>query len=498
MNLLFLYYIFYFTTIFILVHQNRNFFNHLVIYCKSMADLDFFFNPESIAVLGASSKPGKIGYAVLKSIIDAGYEHEIYPINISAEKILGLKTCKSILDVPGKVDLAVYTLPAKYAPQTLEECGKKGVRGIVIISGGFKELDGKGAKLEMQTLENAKKHNIRIIGPNCVGILNVQAKFDTFFQPRYAMSRPKSGKIGVLTQSGTFGLSILECFTEEDLGVSKFVSYGNKADVDELDMLRYLEKDEETKIIVLYVEGLSNGKEFMKLAKDIGKRKPLVMLKAGRTSAGVKAAKSHTGSLSGDHAMFSGAMRQCGVVLVEDIDEMVDVVKILSMQSLPKGKGVAMVTNGVGPCVIATDEIEITDNLNLSILDDKSIKKLKGTLPDFCIFSNPLDITGSATAEWYKHSLDVLKEDKNVHIIMPFFVFQDAPLSETIEELHAIMKEIKDSGKTMVCVSTGGEFTKKQVMKLQKNGTPCFPTPKRAVKALGKVVWYADYLRRAF
>ena len=463
-----------------------------------MADLDFFFNPESIAVLGASSKPGKIGYAVLKSIIDAGYEHEIYPINISAEEILGLKTYKSILDVPDKVDLAVYTLPAEYAPQTVEECDKKGVRGIIIISGGFKELDGEGAKLEMQTLENAKKHNIRIIGPNCVGILNVKAKFDTFFQPRYAMSRPKSGNIGVLTQSGTFGLSILECFSEENLGVAKFVSYGNKADVDELDMLRYLEKDEEIKIIALYVEGLSNGKEFMKLAKDIGKSKPLVMLKAGRTSAGAKAAKSHTGSLSGDDAVFSGAMRQCGVILVDDIDEMVDVVKILSMQSLPKGNSVAMITNGVGPCIIATDEIEVTNNLKLSILSDKSIKKLKDTLPDFCIFSNPLDITGSATAEWYKHSLDILKKDENVHIFMPFFVFQDAPLSETVEELHAIMKEIKDSGKTMVCVATGGEFTKKQVMRLQKNSIPCFPTPKRAVKALSKVVWYADYLRRVF
>ena len=279
-----------------------------------MADLDFFFNPDSISVLGASSKPGKIGYAVLKSIIDAGYEHEIYPINISAEEILGLKTYKSILDVPGKVDLAVYTLPAKHAPQTVDECGKKGVRGIIIISGGFRELDGDGTKLERQTLENAKKHNIRIIGPNCVGILNVKAKFDTFFQPRYAMSRPKSGNIGVLTQSGTFGLSILECFTEEKLGVSKFVSYGNKADVDELDMLRYLEKDEETKIIVLYVEGLRNGKEFMRLAKNIGKSKPLVMLKAGRTFAGAKAAKSHTGSLSGDHAVFSGAMRQAEAV----------------------------------------------------------------------------------------------------------------------------------------------------------------------------------------
>lgn len=459
-----------------------------------MSNLDFFFNPKSIAVLGASSKLGKIGYAVLKSIIDAGYEHPIYPINIHDHEVLDLKTYKSILDVPGKVDLAVYALPAKFAPQTVKDCGKKGVKGIVIISGGFKELDGEGAELETKTTKNAKKNNIRIIGPNCVGILNPKSKVDTFFQPRYAMSRPKSGNISVLTQSGTFGLSILECFAEENLGVSKFVSYGNKADVDELGMLRYLEHDSETKIITLYVEGLTNGRLFMKLAKNIGRNKPLVMLKAGRTSRGAKAAKSHTGSLAGNDAVFVGGMRQCGVVLVEDIDEMVDVTKILSMQPLPKGNRVAMITNGVGPCVVATDGIEITRNLEIAILGEESIKKLKESLPDFCVFSNPLDITGSATAEWFKHSLDILKDDKNVQILMPFFVFQDAPLSETVEELHKVMKEINDSGKTMICVATGGEFTKKQVVRLQSNGIPCIPTPKRAVKALSKVVWYADYL----
>jgi 3-hydroxypropionyl-CoA synthetase (ADP-forming) len=460
-----------------------------------MADLDFFFKPKSIAVLGASSKPGKIGYEVLKSIIDAGYEHEIYPINKSVQEILGLKTYKSILDVPGEADLGVYALPAKLAPQTIDECGKKGVKGVIIISGGFKELGGEGTKLEKLTVENAKKHNIRIIGPNCVGILSLNSKFDTFFQPRYAMTRPKSGNISVLTQSGTFGLSILECFAEENLGVAKFVSYGNKADVDELDMLRYLENDPETEIIVLYVEGLSNGKKFMEFAKKLCRRKPIVMLKAGRTAKGARAAESHTGSLSGNDAVFRGAMRQCGVVLVEEIDEMMDVVKILSMQPLPKGNHIAMITNGVGPCVVATDEIEDSRNLGLAVLSEKRINLLKESLPEFCVFSNPLDITGSATADWYKHSLDVLKEEENIHILMLFFVFQDGPLAQTIEELHGIMKEIIGSEKTLVCVATGGEFTKKQTARLQNGGIPCISISKRAVKALSKVVWYADYLR---
>ncbi len=461
-----------------------------------MVDLDFFFRPKSIAVLGASSKAGKIGYEVLKNIIDAGYEYEIYPINRSADEILGKNAFKSILDVPSNVDLAVYALPAKYAPQTVLECGKKQVKGIVIISGGFKELKGEGIELERQTLENARKNNIRIIGPNCVGVLSPKGNFDTFFQPRYAMMRPKPGNISVLTQSGTFGLSILEWLAEEDLGVAKFVSYGNKADVDEIDMLRYLENDPETEIIALYVEGLKYGRHFAELAKKISKTKPIIMLKAGRTAKGAKAAHSHTGSIAGNDAVFFGAMKQSGVIVVPEIDEMLDIIRLLVLQPKPKGNRVAMVTNGVGPCVIAVDEIEMTKYLSLAEFKEESIEKLKSQLPDYCVFSNPLDLTGSAQASWYGHSLQIIKADENVDIIMPFFVFQDAPLSESIEELHEIMKKINDKEKTLVCIATGGEFTKIQIKRLRENGIPSVFPAKRAIEALNKVIWYSNYLEK--
>lgn len=461
-----------------------------------MTDLDFFFKPGSIAILGASSTPGKIGYEVVKNIVDSGYEGNIFPINIKDGEILGLKTYKSIIDAPKGIDLAVYALPAKSAPHTIEECGKSGVKGMVMISGGFKELNGEGAYLERQSIEIAQKYGIRIIGPNCVGILSIESRFDTFFQPRYAMSRPEAGNISVLTQSGTFGLSILECFTEDHLGVSKFISYGNKSDVDELDMLRYLESDPDTKIIVFYIEGLDKGKEFMTLAKRIGKKKPIVMLKAGRTKSGAAAAKSHTGSLSGNDAVFSGAMKQSGVILVCDIDEIVDVVKILSMQPLPKGNNVAMITNGVGPSVVAADEIELAKNLSLSKLSNETVYSLKEHLPAYCVFSNPLDITGSATAHWYKHSIEIVKQDENVDIVMPFFVFQDAPLSETIDDLHDFMNQLNGNNMPMLCVALGGEFTQKQITKLQKNGIPCVPTPRRAVFALDRIAWYSQFQRQ--
>jgi acetyl coenzyme A synthetase (ADP forming)-like protein len=460
-----------------------------------MTELDFFFKPRSIAVLGASSKPGKIGYEIVKSILDGGFEGNLYPVNLKGGGILGLAVQESILDIPEEVDLAVFTLPAKYTPSVMEECGKKGVKGAVIISGGFKELNGEGVELEKETVKVAKKYGIRIIGPNCVGILSLESGFDTFFQPRYAMSRPEQGNISVLTQSGTFGLSILECFTQDHLGVSKFVSYGNKADVDELDMLRYLDSDPNTKIIVFYIEGLEKGKEFMELAAEIGKRKPIVMLKAGRTKSGAAAAKSHTGSLAGNDAVFTGAMRQSGVILVCDIDEIVDCVKILSSQPLPGGCSVAMITNGVGPSVIAADEIEVSKNLCLSELSDETISRLKEKLPDYCVFSNPLDITGSATASWYKHAMEMVRMDPGVDILMPFFVFQDAPLSKTIEELHDYMKHLPGDNKPMLCVALGGVFTEAQITRLQRNRIPCVPTPRRAVFALDRVAWYAQFRR---
>lgn len=461
-----------------------------------MTELDFFFKPKSIAVLGASHEHGKVGYEVLKSILDSGFNGDVYPVNLKGEEILGLKVKRSVLEVPGEVDLAVFTIPAKYTPRVMEECGKKGIKGAVIISGGFKELNGEGAELEKKTIEIASKYGVRVIGPNCVGILSLESNFDTFFQPRYAMTRPAAGNISVLTQSGTFGLSILECFTEDHLGVSKFVSYGNKADVDEIDMIRYLESDPETEIIVIYMEGLTKGKEFMKLARKVARKKPIVMLKAGRTKSGAAAAKSHTGSLSGNDAVFSGAMKQSGVILVCDIDEIVDVVKILSMQPLPRGCNVAMITNGVGPSVVAADEIELAKHLSLSKLSDETINKLKKHLPDYCVFSNPLDITGSATASWYKKAIENVKRDDNVDIVMPFFVFQDAPLSETIGEFHDFMNKLNGNDIPILCVALGGEFTQNQIKQLQKNKIPCVPTPRRAVFALDRISWYSKFQRQ--
>jgi 3-hydroxypropionyl-CoA synthetase (ADP-forming) len=457
--------------------------------------MDFFFNPRAVAVVGASSTPGKIGYEVLRSIVESPYTGDIYPINPNVDEILGLKAYGSIKNIRGEVDLAVFVLPAPAVPEVMEECGAKGVKGVVIISGGFKELGNAGASLERRTVHIAKKHGIRVIGPNCIGVFNGENGFDTFFQPRDKMVRPGTGCIALLTQSGTFGCSLLEWFAEENIGTRRFVSYGNKCDVDEIDMLRFLEKDPGTRVIGMYIEGLEDGRKFMAVAREVSEKKALVVLKAGRGALGARAARSHTGALSCDEAVFRGAMKQCGVIAVDGLEELFDTMKILSMQPLPDGNRVGMVTNGAGPCVLAVDCIETSTVIELGKLTDESIKDLRARLPPYFVFENPIDITGSATAEHYEVALKTLAQDPEVDILLPFFVFQDAPLASTVGRLHEVMHEVNKCGKPLVACAAGGGFTMSQANLLQAHGIPVIPTASRAIRALENIIEYANWLK---
>lgn len=457
--------------------------------------MERFFNAKSVAVIGASSKPGKIGYSVLSSILTSGYKGRIFPINPNEESILNTRVYKTIFDVPGNIDLAIIVLGSNAVPGIIEDCGKKGIRRVVIISGGFKEMGGSGVELERKVVEAARKHDIRIIGPNCIGVFDGSSRLNTFFQPDEYMIKPNSGNVAFLTQSGTYGASILEWFAQLNVGVSRFVSYGNKCDVDEIDMLNYLEKDDSTKVVGLYIEGIKNGREFIETVKRVARKKPVVILKAGRTSKGATAAKSHTGALAGNDAVFSGAMKQCNAIMVDDIDEMVDILNILSNQPLPKGGNIAMATNGAGPCVIAIDAIQNTP-LDLAKLGEETIKKLKEKLPQFCIFSNPVDLTGSADANFYDASLRALAEDPNVDIVVPVYVIQDSPLASTIEGAHKTLQELKNCNKTVVCLAGGGPFTELQAKRMQGYGMPLITTAHRIVTALSKIVIYAKNRER--
>lgn len=458
-----------------------------------MRPMDFFFEPRSIAVIGASTKRGKVGYEIVKSLLESGFEGDVYPVHKRGEEIAGKGSYKSIKDIPTDFELAVIAIPARYVPETMEECAKKGAKGVVIVSGGFKELNEEGAECQKEAVDVATRNDIRIIGPNCVGIFNGKNRLNAFFQPEYAMSRPGEGNISIMAQSATFGLTLMEWLSEEGLGVSKFVSWGNRSDVDEVDMLDYLADDDRTEVIGIHMEGVPRAREFMSVAKKVAKKKPIVVLKSGRTEEGAKAAQSHTASLAGDLEVFKGAMKQSGVMVADDLDQMFDLLKILSLRPSIRGRTIAMVTNGAGPCVAAVDALEETE-LEPATLAEETISNLKNQLPPFCIFDNPLDITGSADAEMYKVSLIELAKDDNVDILMPFYVFQDGPIANTVDDMIDFLGQIAKDDKPIMSIAGGGKFTRIQQKRLQEVGVPVIQTATRMISALAKIHWRNRWL----
>lgn len=410
--------------------------------------MEKFFNPKSVATIGASSKKGKIGYEILWNILKSNVK--AYPVNPNRDKILGIKCYKSIEEIEDEIDLAVIAIDAKKCIEAIEKCGKKGIKHAVIISGGFSEVGNE--ELEKELVRIARKYGIRIIGPNCVGIFNAKNGFNTFFQRN--MDFPKHGNVAILTQSGTFGIALMEKLANEGIGISKFVSYGNKADVDEIDLMEYLEGDEETKIVAMYVEEM--GREFF----ERGFRKCIVILKAGRGKLGQRAASLHTGAMATNYEIFKGVCRQKRVIYADDFEEFFSIIKIASLQGFPKGKRVGIITNGAGPAVLACDFIEEARNVELA---------------------DVVDLTGSATASDYIEAMKDMKAD----IILLVFVFQDAPLAESLEELY---QDLKEMDKFCIAIAIGGSFVEEQKKRLLKLKIPVFEEPKIVINSLDKLL----------
>jgi 3-hydroxypropionyl-CoA synthetase (ADP-forming) len=448
-----------------------------------------FFKAESVAVIGASATPGKIGHEVLRSLAQHEYMGKVYPVNPSSESILGLKAYRNILDVPWNVDLAVFTIASKSAPLIMDECGRKGVKAVVIVSGGFKETGMED--IERETVAAARKYGMRIIGPNCIGVFDGHSRLDTFFQSHERMLRPAGGSAAFITQSGTFGATILEWAAEEGIGVSKFVSYGNRCDVDEGDLVDFFAQDKETSLVGIYVEGLENGRKLFDVARNLTKRKPIVILKSGRTSVGSKAAKSHTGWLAGSYPVAKAAFEQAGMVVTESVDQLFDAVKALAMQPPPRGRNLVMVTNGAGPVVMAVDRLSKC-GMKVAPLTESTASELKEKLPPYCFISETtVDLTGSATSHDYEVSFAILGRADEVHVLMPFFVFQDTPLDEGIV---AVLERAKKCGKPMVCCAGGGPYTRMMSKRIQAFGIPVYETAERAVNAVQALVRQAEVM----
>lgn len=434
--------------------------------------MDLFFNAKSVALIGASPEPGKIGNSVMESLVKHDYKGKVYPVNAKGySEIMGVKAYKNLLDIKDPIDIVIVTVDLKFVPDLLTECGKKNIHNMVIISGGGKELGGERAAIEKRIQDLSRELNIRIIGPNCIGIFNGENRLDCAFQGHLRMLRPKQGNVAFLSQSGTVGIAFME--TSDAFGLSKMISYGNRSDVDEADMIHYLAQDPNTNVIGLYVEGLGDGRKFMNAAKNVIKehQKPIVVFKNGRSTKGAKQAASHTGSLGGSFAVISGAFEQTGIISVDSYEELTSALKALTWQPVPKGNKIAMVTNGAGPIIAAIDNFERL-SLELAQLSDQTMKSFKEHYPATYVIGNPCDVTGSASADDYRFAIQSFLDDPNVDIIMPWFVFQDDPLEEKIVDILADFQ--KQKKKPIIVGAMGGPFTEKISKKIEAFNIPVY------------------------
>jgi len=451
--------------------------------------MDLFFNAKSVALIGASPELGKVGNSVLESLAKHEYIGKVYPVNAKGySEIMGLKAYKSLDEIPDKVDVVVVTVDLKFVPDLLRSAAKKDIHNFVIISGGGKELGGERATIEAQIRELSKELQIRIIGPNCIGMFNGENRLDCAFQGHARMIRPRKGDVAFLSQSGTVGIAFME--SSDTFGMSKMISYGNRSDVDEADMIWYLSEDPQTRVIGLYVEGLGDGRKFMNTARKVitERGKPVVVFKNGRSVRGAKQAASHTGSLGGSYAVVKGALDQAGIISVDSYEEMTAALKALTWQPVPNGGRVAMVTNGAGPIIAAIDHFERL-GLQVAELSEETKKSLKDHYPPTYVIGNPCDITGSANADDYRFAIQSFMDDPNIDIIMPWFVFQDDPLEESIVNVLASFQ--KQKKKPILVGAMGGPFTEKISRQIEDTNVPVYHSVIEWVTAAGALAKWA-------
>jgi len=443
--------------------------------------MDDFFYPRSIAVIGASRESQKVGHSVLKNLIDAGFQGELVPVNPNADEILGLKVYPTIK----KVNLAVIVVPANIVPSVLEDSARVGVKASIIISAGFRESGAQGAILEAQIREIAKKNNIRIIGPNCLGIISTGANMNASFASEY----PSKGNISLISQSGAICTSFLDWAASECLGFDKLVSVGNKADTAEAELLKYIARYPSTRVVALYVEGIDNGREFMRVAKEVSRLTPLVALKAGRTDMGAKAASSHTGALAGSDAAYDAAFKQSGIIRVSSIDEFFDAAKAFSRCPIPKNPGMAIITNAGGLGVLASDSAA-EYKVPLANFTKETIEALRGALTQESNVYNPVDILGDAKPQRYVDTLKTVLADQNVGLVVVLLT----PQAMTEPEKSAdLLNELSlQASKPIFASFVGGKELSKSREKLKQGKIANFTSPETAVRAASNLIKFRE------
>ncbi len=448
--------------------------------------LERFFNPESVAIVGASRQPGKVGYEILTNMVDAGYEGKIFPVNPKADKIGQLK-CYGDLEAIGEVpELVIIVIPAKIVPAVMDQCAAIGVKAVIIITAGFKEIGEQGRQLEQKVVQIAKQAGIRVIGPNCLGVVATTNKLNASF----GGDLPREGTIGYLSQSGALLSAILDMANADDIGFSKLVSIGNKADVDELDAIEALGQDPDTKVIAGYLESIANGGAFVRQAERISQTKPILLMKSGSTEAGAKAASSHTGSLAGSETAYECVFERAGIIRCDSIKAQFDFAQALANQPLPKGPGVAVITNAGGPGIMAADAIE-QQGLVFAKLADETMTKLASNLPAPANVHNPIDVLGDALADRYELALSVVLDDPNVDTVLVLLTPQAMTASAATAEAIVKVTNQKPNKPVLACF-LGARKVDEGIKILRKGNIPQYDSPESAVNTI-KVI--ADYVR---
>ena len=457
--------------------------------------LDSIFYPRSIAVVGASRHPGSVGHSLLANLIDSRFQGVVYPVNPGARGILGIKCYPNVIEIPDVVDLAVILVPAPIVPEVLEECGRKSIKGAIIISAGFKEVGGAGIDLENNVRSILHKHDIALVGPNCLGVINADPA--SSLNATFGTQMPEEGNIAFISQSGALCVAVLDYAKESNIGFSKFISMGNKAGLNENELLLYLKDDPKTDVILMYLEDLVDGREFMSIARSITSHpknpKPIITLKAGRTLIGARAVSSHTGSLAGSDKVYDAIFEQSGVIRGETLEEISDYVKAFSSQPLPKADNVAIVTNSGGPGILATDAC-IQNGLRVDPFPARMKKELRALLPETVSLNNPIDLIAEAQSEQYEATLDTILKNKQIH--SSIIILTPTAFTKVEDVAHSIISVTKKHGKPVVCCFLGVYDVSRGIDILEAHGIPAYRFPESAARVLSVLTWFTWWLKR--
>ncbi len=454
--------------------------------------LEAIFAPQSVAVVGASPDPRKLGHTVLKNIVDNGFAGPIYPIHPTAATVLDLPTYPSVAALPAAPDLVVVVVPPQAVLEVVEQAGQRGARGLIVITAGFKEVGGAGRDLEQQLLALVKRYDMRMVGPNCLGVIDNVSHLNASF----AALMPLPGNIAFMSQSGAVCTAILDWSKAEGIGFSRFISLGNKADVDEVALLQAWNNDPQSQVILAYLEGIADGERFVEVAREVTKQTPVIAIKSGTTAAGSRAISSHTGSLAGSEQAYSAAFQQSGILRADTLQDVFDQALIFAYQPLIQGRRIAIVTNAGGPGILATDAIERA-GLELARFEEQTVQALQAALPPTANVLNPIDIIGDAKSDRYRTGITAALADRNVDAVLVLFTPQAG--SEIIETatLIADLSEAQPELRKPVVASFMGEYSLGPALALlNERRIPNYPFPERAVAALAAMAHHHEWRER--